>query len=186
MTQADEYNIDTNWVFVSGASAGAVAMLNMAYFTDDFAKARMPYAYHDLGGLSTSGNDFTNSFSIKGICSIAGALLDSNLINDQKAIPTIFFQGGADDVVPVDHGTYLYCPNYPELFGSLSMYRQLRRNGEPAVANIYPNATHGNNGDSGYDNPYMVSMSTCFFHNLMRTKGNISSGVYLAENYSCP
>lgn len=184
--QATDYNIDTNWVFLAGASAGAVAMLNTAYFTDTYVKSRMPYAYRDLGGLTTSGNDLTNTFMVQGICSIAGALLDSNLITSQKAIPTIFFQGGSDDVVPVDHGTYLYCPNYPELFGSLSLYRQLRRYGEPAVANIYPNATHGNNGDSGFDNDFMVSRSTCFFHNLMRAKGNIDSGVYLAENYTCP
>ncbi|NNV55579.1 alpha/beta hydrolase [Limnovirga soli] len=176
VAHADEYNIDPNWIFVSGASAGGVVVQTSSYENDKYMQSRYPAVAAKLGGVQNAGNNLINTYTIKGICSIAGALPDSALINASKAIPTIFFQGGADDVVPVDHGTYLGCSNYQQLYGSLCLYRQLIANGQPAIANILPGAGHGNNGDSGFTDDFMIGNAANFFNRLVRNE-NIKSKV---------
>ena len=178
VSKADEYQIDTNWIFESGASAGGSIALTSTYMTDAYAISYNSAVAAKLGGLNNQGNSLTNTFTVKGICSIGGSLQDSTLINSNLAIPTIFFQGGADQTIPVDIGTYLMCPNYIELFGSLCLYRQLRANGKPAVAHILPGADHGNNGDSGFSSDFMMSNTACFFHTLMK-KGPQQVGIYM-------
>lgn len=184
VSKADAYQIDTNWIFESGASAGGSIALTSTYMTDAYVQATTPDVVAKLGGLNNQGNNLTNTFSVKGICSIGGSLQDSTLINSNKAVPTIFFQGGADQTIPVDTGTYLMCPNYIQLFGSLCLYRQLEANGKPVVAHILPGADHGNNGDSGFSNDFMMSNTACFFHSLMK-KGPLQNGIYYGTINSC-
>ena len=166
VSKADEYAIDTNWIFVGGASAGGTLALNCTYVTEQYEKERYPQIYAALGGLYNQTNNLTNKYSIKGIYSIAGGLGDSTVINAGNAVPTIFFQGDADEVIPVDHGTYLWCSNFPKLVGSLCIARQLEKYNKPAVAHILSGAGHGNNGDSGFDNPFMMSNTACFLKRL--------------------
>lgn len=168
VSKATEYSIDTSWIFVSGGSAGACIALSCAYNTDAFEKRTHPDIVAKLGGLNNATNRLTNPFTIKGICSIAGAIEDSTLITRSSACPTIFFQGGADDVIPLDQGYYLGCTNFLYIYGTLCQYRQLATFGKSAVAHILPGSAHGNNGDSGYDNPFMISNTACFFHSIMR------------------
>lgn len=184
VSKADEYSIDTNWIFESGASAGGSIALTSAYIDDAYAVAFNAGVAAKLGGVNSSTNNLTNTFTIKGICSIGGSLSDSTLINSSNAVPTIFFQGGADQTIPVDTGTYLTCPNYTELCGSLCLARQLQKYGKQAVVHILPGADHGNNGDSGFTNDFMMSNTACFFHSLMK-KGPIQNGLYLGTENSC-
>lgn len=184
VSKADEYSIDTNWIFLSGASAGADVILNSSYVDDKYAKARYPKSVAKLGPLDAADNNLKNTYTIKGICAIAGALPDSNLINSNRAYPAISFQGEDDEVVPVNFGTYLDCSNYAIQYGSLCQYRQLVAVGVPAVAHVLPNSGHGNNGDSGYDNPFMMSNAACFFHGLIG-KEKPGSGIYIGIVNSC-
>jgi len=180
---ADFYSIDPDWIFLSGASAGGVVVQTSSYETDNYVQQVYPELVSKLGNLQNADNDLTNTYSIKGICSIAGGLLDSNLINSSRAYPTIFFQGGSDEVIPVDHGTYLNCSNYFQLYGSLCLYRRLVANGESAVAHILPGAGHGNNGDSGYSDQFMIGNSACFFHQIMR--GESQQTILIGTINSC-
>lgn len=184
VSKADTYGIDTNWIFVSGASAGADAVLNAIYVNDAFAKVRYTEAAKTLGPLTTADNSLRNTYTIKGVCAIAGAIPDSNLINAKQAYPCISFQGEEDDVIPINYGTYLGCSTYAIQFGSLCQYRQLVANGKPAIANILPGAGHGNNGDSGYDNGFMMGNAACFFHKLMNSE-QPSTGIYYGTINTC-
>lgn len=184
VVNAAQYGIDTDWIFAGGASAGAAVALTSSYIFDNYAQLRYQSEFKKIGGLQGADNNLVNTYTIKGICSIAGALPDSNLINSTNAIPTIFFQGGADEVVPVDYGTFLSCPNYIQTYGSLCLYRRLIANNQFAIAHILPGAGHGNNGDSGYDSPYMMGNTACFFHSIMRKEKPVS-GIYIGVVNSC-
>src|SRR5690349_16142138 len=103
---ADKYFIDKDWIFTGGASAGAVAALNSAYLADVYASARFSKAYKKLGSLFTADNNLTNTYHIQGICSMWGGIFDPALITTANAIPTIFYHGSADEVIPVNVGNY--------------------------------------------------------------------------------
>jgi len=184
VAHADDYNIDTSWIFIGGASAGATVALNTAYVNNAYAKVRYPKQYAKFGSLYDEGNNIKATYSFKGICAIAGALPDSNLISSAKAFPAITFQGEDDEVIPINSGTFDNCTSYPFEVGSLCQYRQLTRLGVPAICNLLPGQGHGNNGDSGYDSPFMMGNTACFFHTVMRGD-QIKNSVYKGVVNSC-
>lgn len=162
---ANDYYIDTSRIFTGGASAGAVAALNSAYLTDSYAKMRFRQEYSELGSLYSADNNFTNTYTIKGICSMWGGIFDANIITAANALPTIFYHGSADTVIPANKGTYLQCPNYQTLYGSIYLYNKLTRLGVPAVAHIYQGEGHA--PPEYADNPAFIAATTyCFLQSL--------------------
>ena len=95
-----------------------------------------------------------------------------------------FFQGDADGVIPVNIGTYLYCPNYNELFGSLCLYRRLTANGQLAVAHILHGSGHENSDTSGYPDSFTADQHGMFYHKLINHQGQTSK-IYYDMEYSC-
>lgn len=184
VSKAAEYRIDTSWMFYSGNSAGASVALNCYYINDDVAKSYNSKVYAELGGVNNATNSLTDNFSVKGICSIAGALPDSNMIHEGKTVPTIFFQGAEDETIPVDAGRYLMCPNYNELFGTLCLYRRLVTNNTVAIAHILPGSGHENTATSGYNDEFTMSNTACFFHSIMQGK-TLTSKIYQGMEESC-
>lgn len=162
---ADKYFIDTSWIFTGGASAGAVAALNGAYLNDAAARTRFSKAYNKLGSLYTADNNLTNTYSIKGICSMWGGIFDPGIITANNAIPAIFYHGSEDATIPVTTGTYLKCPNYQTLYGSAYLYAKLTSLDVPAVLHIYQGGGHGPAEYSG-NAEFIASTTYCFFHGL--------------------
>ena len=160
-----EYAIDTAWIFVGGSSAGGVLALNLAYLGDEDVKKLMPAGYKALGSLDEATNNNKNTFSIKGICSMWGGLSDSTLVTPAKALPTIFYHGTADMIVPYNIGHYgTICEKYPLMFGSACMYRQTLAAGQPAVLNI---SEGGNHGPKEFYSKITMSNTACFFRQVM-------------------
>jgi acetyl esterase/lipase len=184
VAHAADYNIDPDWIFLSGSSAGAVLALICSYETDAYAAKRYPVDAAQLGGLFKADNDLGNTYSIRGICSMWGATEDSNLVNSTRAIPTIFFHGSDDNVIPPNFGTYLNCDNYPTLYGSACLYRRLVANGEAAVLHIMPGEGHGVPNDSKYTDQFFISNTACFFHSLMQ-KTAPQTGIYVGLENNC-
>lgn len=184
VSKSNEYNIDTSWIFLAGSSAGAISILHAAYLNDSTAVKFFSTAIKTSGSLFTADNDLKNKYSIKGICSISGGLVDSNLINSSIAISTIFFHGENDKTVPVDYGHYASCDNYPFLFGSKCLYRQLASQNVAAVAHILPDAAHGEEGESEYTDAFRMSNTACFFHSLMSHQ-TTQSGLYIGKESNC-
>lgn len=165
VANSDKYFIDTNWIFTGGNSAGAVAALNSAYITDEFADSRYSDIRSRLGGLHDADNNLTNTYTIKGISSMWGGIFDLNNITAANGIPTIAFHGSEDQTIPVTTGTYGQCPNYQTLYGSLAIYNKLRGYNISAVAHIYEGEGHGPTEYA--DNPeYVATMVNCFFEGL--------------------
>ena len=179
ISNANKYSIDTNWIFIEGSSAGAGIALGLAYDTQAALDKYLPGMSDSLGLLNTSGNSLKNTYSFKGIGSMWGSLLfSSDVITSSNAIPTIFFHGELDSVVPWDTG-YLYsCSKFSFNYGSKSLYDRLISFGVPAVAHIDPLAGHGI-----YTSQFNQENIACFFNGLMTKRPQ--SGYYTTQVSNC-
>lgn len=177
VSDADKYAIDTNWIFVSGSSAGAITAMCTAYLDDNAIKKYYPASFNALGSLKSADNNLTNKYTVKGICSISGGLPDTALITPNHAIPAILFHGALDETVPPEYGHFYSCENYPYFAGSLSIYRTMERNNIPAIAHIIPDAGHGHEGDSGYSDETKMKYAASFFRSIMK-KSPLQNGIF--------
>lgn len=173
VAHADKFYIDPNWVFIGGGSAGAVTALNTTYLRQEDADETIGKdVTKNMGGLDNSTNDLTTKVKIRGICSMWGGLPDTLLVNKKTAVPTIFFHGTKDIVIPFDSGHWgSKCDNFPALYGSAAIYRRVRDAGLPAQLNYIIGGKHG---PDEYTHEQMMSNTACFFHHVM--KGDARSG----------
>jgi len=123
---ADVYGIDTNFIFVEGNSAGSTLLLYASYASqEDFDQMY----YDELGSIDSSGNTlYGYDFNPKGIMLEAGGIEDSSLLY-KKDIPTLYFHGTCDSIVPYFSGPTFSCyqpVRYPVLYGSWEQARILK------------------------------------------------------------
>ena len=107
VSHQEEYSIDTSMIFVGGASAGAITVLNLAFMTNETRPVytRSDLLRPDLGDIDTCGNAIKADFRIRGIIDMWGAMPDTALLHGRD-IPILAFHGDADNIVPYDY-------NYP-------------------------------------------------------------------------
>jgi len=104
-SKSKEIGIDPTQVYVAGTSAGAMASLHIAFLDND---ERPVSSYGnkkeiDLGNIEESGNQLKNSFEIKAVANLWGAVLDTSIIDPDERIPILSVHGNKDDIVPIDH-----------------------------------------------------------------------------------
>ncbi|CAN5406581.1 hypothetical protein BH10BAC2_BH10BAC2_43630 [soil metagenome] len=174
VANADKYSIDTNWIFVGGASAGAVTSLGTAYTTQQVANEYLSSTTAKLGPVD-AGNTLTNSYRIKGVLSMWGAVTHPEIITRANAIPTIFFQGTDDNVVPFDVGHFYICDNFQIGYGTKPLYEKLTGFDVPAVAHIEPGGGHG-----VFEDDFRADNSACFLKSLMSKTPQ--TGYYIGDN----
>ncbi len=90
IARQDELRINPDQIILVGSSAGAEAVLHVAYKNE--ARASLPA-----------------NFSYGGVISMAGAIHDINLITAETAIPTQLFHGTCDNLVPYGTAPHHYC-----------------------------------------------------------------------------
>ncbi|MDR2084150.1 MAG: alpha/beta hydrolase fold domain-containing protein [Bacteroidales bacterium] len=102
---ANKYNIDTARIYVAGTSAGAITGLNMAFMEEEFIPESVKGGFlrSPLGGLDDSGNKHKESFKVKAVINMWGAVHDSAMISPNKDIAILSVHGDADMVVPYEH-----------------------------------------------------------------------------------
>lgn len=177
---AEEYYIDTSWMFIGGSSAGAALVLYDAYLNDSTAQIFFPYALSSLGSLDSSGNTLPAHYTVKGICSMWGALFNDQIISpDYKAIPTILFKGEEDPCIPDSVGHYCTCPTLPVIAGGYAVYSRLRYFNVPGVYHGMSGAGH-----AAYDDNFAVENTACFFKAII--EGKPYSGLFTYFDPSCP
>jgi predicted peptidase len=103
--QAD-LQIDPSKIVLAGSSAGAEAILHSAYWSDEHLLENSPKLPTD--------------FQYAALISLAGAIIDDQLLTSDNAIPSLFFHGTCDPLVPYDHAPHHYC-DYDEV-GYLPLY----------------------------------------------------------------
>ncbi|UBM60114.1 alpha/beta hydrolase [Marinilongibacter aquaticus] len=132
LDKAKAIGFDKEKVFLSGSSAGAEAVLHGAYL--------------DRTSMSLHGNSLPADFRYKGMISGAGAIIDLNLITKETAIPTLFFHGNVDNVVPYVTASHHYCGpetvGWMMLFGSHSIYTHLKSLGVSSQLQSFVGGKH--------------------------------------------
>jgi hypothetical protein len=105
------YRIDTTKIILGGASSGAIAAVQTAYSASVNENPGVTTAYNNNGGFEgntdlPAPNNLRPTYTatgIAGVLNIAGAVLDTNLI-DANEPPIYSAQGSADEVVPYNYG----------------------------------------------------------------------------------
>jgi acetyl esterase/lipase len=97
--------IDPNQVYVGGTSAGAVASLNVAFMDNDERPEGIIKAYKAglLTKIEESGNKYTETFTIKAVANMWGAVADLDIIDKDEKISVLSIHGTADGVVPYEY-----------------------------------------------------------------------------------
>ncbi len=175
------YNIDTNWIFTAGTSAGAEVALNSAYCSDSVAKIYFPRERALLGSIDSSGNTLPNNYSIKGICAMWGSIFSDKVIDtNYRAYPTMLFKGDEDSGLPDSVGYYYGCTNYaPPVYAGTGIWARMILEKRPCVYYELPGANH-----PAYDDEFCMSNLSCFFKNIM--SNTPYSGRYSYYVPSCP
>jgi acetyl esterase/lipase len=112
LIQNYEYlGIDPQRIILAGSSAGAEAVLITSY---------SPPVCYDLP---------SGPVAYAGVIGMAGAIPDTSIIYDESAIPSLFFHGTDDNLVPYATAPHHYCeqnkPGYLILHGSHTLAQKL-------------------------------------------------------------
>ena len=140
MANAETYRIDTNNVFIGGASAGAISALHAGYLQDNEVQQSI---LDELGGLDESTNNLTNTYEIDAIISIAGALNEISYISSGESIPLMLLHGTCDEIVPYGEGHYFECEKIPMVYGTDAIATQAEILGIPSWTETYCGGDHG-------------------------------------------
>lgn len=159
------YKIDENFIFIGGASAGAITALHVGLLDE---KDSIPDDFKSFldsnGGLegntkTTENKSFTTK--IKGIINYSGSVYKVDWL-DKDDPPVFGYHGTADDVVPIGFGIN---GKVLELYGSKSMNEKAD---ELGVYNLLVEVPNG-----GHTNIYLDAVYTKFyqdFHQKMFAK----------------
>jgi hypothetical protein len=176
---ANQYNIDTSWMFIGGASSGGTLALHDGYINDSIASVYYPNTVANWGKLQNSGNNEPYRYTIKGICAQWGGMpYYNNLINAKSAIPTILYKGGRDTNLPNGVGYYTGCNLTIRIRAGAGIYNAMTALKVPCVYHLQPNAGH-----SAYDDAFSIDNASCFFKALM--SGKPYSGTFQYYDPSC-
>lgn len=115
ITHSGEYNIDTQKIFMAGSSAGAETIYGAAYW--------------DPKIMGIYPLNLPKDFKYAGLISGAGAMVDINLITKKTKLPSLFFHGTCDNVVPYNIASHHYCkgnvPGWLMLFGDYAVHQRI-------------------------------------------------------------
>src|SRR5690606_31472869 len=84
---------------------GGVASLNVAFMDNDERPARILESEKKglVSKIEESGNRFTETFTIKAVANMWGAVSDLNIIDPDEKIPVLSIHGTDDDIVPFEY-----------------------------------------------------------------------------------
>ncbi len=110
---------DTTKIIAGGSSAGAEGMLNAVYMKEYFVDDLKPY----------------ENIKFSGVFSLAGAVVNADYITNTNAVPSAFFHGTDDNLVPYASGAHHQCKpdrkGYLMLDGSATIVDKLRKLEKP-------------------------------------------------------
>jgi predicted esterase len=127
---AEKLNIDPNYLIAGGSSAGAEGVANAVFMRNYFISDIQHY----------------ENVKFAGLFSCAGAIINAEYINKDNAIPSVFFHGTDDKLVPFGKASHHYCssekPGYLILEGSNEIVKKLELYETPYYFNIVKGGGH--------------------------------------------
>lgn len=147
------FNIDDENIVISGTSAGAEAVLHLAYV---YESKILP-----------------KKFKFAGVIGMAGAIINLDQIDTEKAIPTQLFHGTNDNLVPYHIAAHHYCSpdakGYMLLYGSRAIADRLKGLGKSYFLFSVNGGTHS---WSGIPMNRCIMEVTDFLYNDVLNKAN--------------
>lgn len=145
-----EFDFDRDQIFLVGSSAGAETVLTAAYMTGHYEfKTIEPQKF-------------------AGVISLAGALIDSDYITPQNAIPALLVHGEKDKLVPFGTAPHHYCDpsaaGYLMLDGSDTIAERLEVLGTSYILAEDPEGNH-DWANEGYELTELIGQ---FIENVRR------------------
>lgn len=144
---ANQYKIDTNAIFVGGASAGGFAAMHMAYGEEDerpassFGQGGL-FPMPDLGCFDCSGNAYNYSHRVRGVLNMWGAIGYLNWIEPNDP-PIVSFHGDMDPLVPYNEGyPFTVGATLPYVYGSVKITERMQQVGIYNEFYSYQSAIH--------------------------------------------
>jgi poly(3-hydroxybutyrate) depolymerase len=164
---ADDYAIDTSWIFIGGESAGGVTSLGVAYVGQKEYDLLFPSLHSTLGALDSSGNDLPDHYRVKGVINLWGGLGDTVFISPQemKTIPVILFHSVNDQVIPYERSTHPEA-RFQTVQGSLDIANRFKNNHGCYLLYFVKGARHG----YGFSPNYLATAITEFTRNIIQGK----------------
>ncbi len=173
---ADQYQIDNNWLFIGGGSAGAFTCLNSVYMTQSEWNTAFPGAETIMGSLYTSGNNLTDNYSVKGIFNNWGMTVGA-FIEQSEMLPMISFHGELDDIVEIDVSS-------TGQFGSRKIHEELVAKNICSDLSVQTDGGHGIYTDY-FGSIFRVNRASCFFKSVFcSTCSDFYSTNYVEANCS--
>ncbi|WP_053978195.1 alpha/beta hydrolase [Mangrovimonas xylaniphaga] len=127
---AEKLHVNTNYIISGGSSAGAEATLNAVFMREYFADELENY----------------KEVTFAGMFSCAGAVVNAEYITKSNAVPSVFYHGTDDDLVPFSSAPHHYCtpekPGYLLLDGSEVIVKKLETLETPFYFNIVKGGRH--------------------------------------------
>jgi len=175
---SSQFNIDTNYFYLGGQSAGSIVAANLAYMNQAEFNTALPdlvnmSGQNILGGVNSHGNSLQASYKVKGLYNCWGALRDATFIRGTgDRIPMIAFHCKNDNVVPYGNDGIVLayaCPG-GELGvsdGSLPLYNRIKTIYPNQVATEFYHQDFGGHGGILSSTPAQrlkrIELAVCFF-----------------------
>lgn len=124
---ASLYDIDTNYIFFGGMSAGGFIALHVAYMDKETERPESTYGgglVNDLECLDCAGNDYDHSSEVMAILDYWGAVNDTTIIEEDN-IPALVMHGENDETVPFEYGHPFGLFTLPETYGGLPISERM-------------------------------------------------------------
>jgi len=118
-TNASLYDIDTNYVFFGGMSAGGFIALHIGFMDKESERPTSTYGggtVNDLGCLDCGSNAGVSS-TVRGVLDYWGAIQDTTIIETNSA-PTLIIHGENDPTVPFVFGAPFGVTTIPDVYGA--------------------------------------------------------------------
>lgn len=123
---------DSLHIILAGSSAGAEAILHAVYWPEKV--------------LAPPSSPLPAGYRYAGIISMAGALADTSQINRTNAVPSLFFHGTEDNLVPYGVASHHFCaedrPGHLILYGPEPITAQLNRLEAPYYNVVFRHGKH--------------------------------------------
>jgi poly(3-hydroxybutyrate) depolymerase len=164
---ADTYNIDTDWMFVSGESAGSITGMLATFWDQEEANAQVSAGFSlTAGDLDESGNAYPTGYNIRGVINQCGAIPELADMADQSEIPMISFHDSNDCVVPYNTGSLIacFCSGFLSYKGSNTIHSYRLNNGMCSELHTAPQILPNH---CTYPDLNLVKLSSCFLKRTM-------------------
>lgn len=154
----DKYNIDPDYLFVAGTSAGGITSLNLAFMRNENRPESVTQNRKKrpaLGNIESSGNKLTETFHIRAVANMWGAVQDISILQNSKT-SIISFHGNADNIVPYDYDMPFQDLKlgvnklfFDKMYGSAPIHRKAKELGYREELHTLENCCHAPHVDAG-------------------------------------